>query len=97
MKWLIIFLLMTGVCYADDFQDFGTNESGATFNDTRFFQGETIFSASDITAQLAFQTLDTSGVRVLLNCKITDNFCFRFNDGILQLYVNGKKQNIFPF
>lgn len=97
MRWLIVFLLIAGVCYAGDFQDFGTNDSGGTFNDTRFFSGETIFSASDITAQLAFQTLDASGVRIIQNCKITDDFCWKFENSILNLWVNGKRQNLFPF
>lgn len=97
MKWLIFFLLITGVCYAQDFQDFGTDSAGSLWNDTRFFQGDTIFSASDETVQKSLQSLDVSGVTVILNCKITDSFCFKFEEGILTLFVNGKSQNTFPF
>lgn len=93
---ILIFLLITSLAYAD-FQDFGTDNAYGTRTDVTNFHGDTVFSASDETVQQALQTLDTSGVTVLLNCKITDNFCWRFEDNILNLYVNGKKQNIFPF
>jgi len=100
-KWfyLIIFLLISNFVYAQNptFVDFGSNQANGIFTEPDFFSGDGPLGASDLTIQSAFQTLDASGVKILTACKKTDNFCFVFEDNILQLFVGGTKQNTFPF
>ncbi len=98
--WIVIFLLFVGIANAQDFMggfhDFGSNFSDSTYNDTDFFGGPSILGASDISVQLAFQTLDASGVTLITACQINDDFCFQFANSILTLYVGGSAQQQWP-
>lgn len=97
--WIVIFLLLffVNISHAQEFfggfTDFGSSHANSIFTDTDLFGGPGILGASDITAQLAFQTIDTSGVTLITACQITDEFCFTFQKDLLLLYVKGNPQH----
>ncbi len=98
--WILIFLLITSISYAQNFQggfqDFGSSFSNSVFNDTELFSGPGILGASDITVQDAFQTLDTSGATLITACQISDDFCYKFSSGILTLYMSSVAHQQWP-
>jgi len=81
--WLIflVFLIFVSVAYGQQFgggfHDFD-NFADLTFTDTDRFSGPSILGASDVTVQLALQTIDASGGTLITACQTSDDFCFTF-------------------
>jgi len=99
--FIIFFLLIASVAHAQHgsgYVDFGSDFANSTYNDTDLFSGPGILGASDVTASLAFQTLDASGVTLITACAITDSYCFQYSSTTQQLtlYVNGSAQVAYP-
>ena len=106
-RTLLFFLIILGICsisraqnFTGGFMDFGCNQADCINTDTSKFSGNGPLSASDITVQLALQTLAASTVSVCMSATEAGNkdFCFVYSqvDEQLSLYVKGTQQAIWP-
>lgn len=101
--WIVALLLLIAISVqAQQFgglQDFSPWHAANIFTDTSSFTEKNgVLTSSDITVQLALQSLNASGSTVtsIENCEIENDYCFVFANNLLQLYVNQTRQQIWP-